>query len=152
MNDPGKCTRLRILDPEFSMIASQAAIELDNVILGKPNVKSTSIKKLADFLKCSLHQTTSQVGQAERMNFDSNTIAVLGSAFDVISESEDKTVGDVLKEALNLADKLETSEADKDRQTLEQMREFCVALASCVSSYRQSVEDWVPRHPRRRGQ
>lgn len=152
MNDLGKYTRLRILDPEFSMIASQAAIELDNVILGRPNARSIAIKKLAEFIKHSLEQKTSHVGQAERMNFDSNTIVVLGNAFDTMSEKHAKTVGDLLKEALEVADKLESSEIDKDRPTLEQMREFCVALASCVSFYRQSVEDWMPTHPRRRGQ
>jgi hypothetical protein len=86
------------------------------------------------------------------MNFDSNTLAVLGNTFDaIVGLQHVKTVGDLVKEAWAVAEQLETSDVRQDKPTLEQMREFCVTLAKCVSSYRQSVEDLAPANPYKRG-
>jgi len=137
-----------VLDPEFSVVASQAAIELDSVILGRPFGRFDSIRKIAEFLKCSFEK---KVGQAGQMTFDSSTIAVLGNAFDTVMLGHHATtVEDVVGEAWRMAEHLETTEKSKSGE-LEQMREFCVALARCVSSYRQSIEDMTPTHPNKRG-
>jgi hypothetical protein len=148
MDNPGQCIRLGILDPEFSLVASQAAIELDNVIRGKTSYRLTSIKRVADFLKCSFEKNS---GQAEKMTFDSSTLAVLGNAFDTMVEGyHAQTVIELVDNAWKVAEQLETSDKGSDKQILEQMREFCVVLASCVSSYRQSIEDMAPTHPYKR--
>lgn len=140
---------LNILDPEFSLIASQAAIELDNAIVGGSSREFASIQRLALFLKGAF-RAGSPIGLAT-MNLDSNAVAVIGSAFDLIDEQHPvKTVPELVKEAWEVATRLEESSNQSDTSVLKQMRTFCIALGSSVASYRQSVQDSKPVHPHKR--
>ncbi len=141
--------KLNILDPEFSLIASQAAIELDNAIVGGSSCEFASIQRLSLFLKGAF-KSDNPVSPAV-MNLDSNAVAVIGSAFDLIDEQHSvKTVPELVKEAWDVAARLEKSSEQNDMSALKQMRTFCIALASSVASYRQSIQDTKPVHPHKR--
>ena len=145
-------TSLSILDSEFLLLTAQAAIELDNAILGRA-VTFVSIRQLAGFLKEALDSeacpNTASIASCT-LNFDSNALAVLGGTFDILNNRNPiKTVPELVTEAWKLAGTLENSSQADDRSNLERMRSFCVALGTAVASYRQSIPDAEVAHPNR---
>jgi len=144
-----KMTLLRVLDPDLPYLASEAAIELDNLLLGrKSNLKSVHI--LAERIGNSFEIDRSN--GATRPLMDPATLTVLG---DAINESQSQPIvikfEDLIKKASSIADELLKNTNLKDnRKELEWARAFCVALSRLSAAYHKSVFDLRPPHPFRR--
>lgn len=138
-----------VLSSDLCLVASQAAIELDNIILGKrKNLKA--VRKLAGILKESLgiSTTTHSVVAAP------GTLTLVSNAMNKSDYTpQAKTVTDLMKEATTVVDNLEKTNASEgagDQTALPQLREFCAALSLCSASYLQGVYASRPSHPFRR--
>jgi hypothetical protein len=94
-------TSLSILDSEFLLLTAQAAIELDNAIHGH-SVTFASIRQLAGFLK-ETFDSDACLNSASitgcTLNLDSNAVAVVGGAFDILNQRDPiKTVPELVTE------------------------------------------------------
>ncbi|MBA7515519.1 hypothetical protein ES705_07561 [subsurface metagenome] len=144
-----KITSLRVLDPDLPYLASEAAIEYDNLLLGrKSNFKSVYI--LAERIRNSFE--IDRGNGATRSLMDPATLTVLGEA---INESQDQPkvnkLADLIKKAFSIADELLKNTNLKDnREELEWARTFCLALSRLAAAYHKSIFDLRPQHPFRR--
>lgn len=135
-----------VLSSDFCLIASQAAIELDNLILGKrKNLKA--VGKLAGILRENL-------GTSPATHTVPGTLTLVGNAMNRSGYKPTvKTVTDLITEAKTVVDNLEgtsVSKGTRDQKALPKLREFCAALSLCSASYLQSVHASRPSHPFRR--
>jgi hypothetical protein len=138
---------LRAQDLNLPFLASQAAIELDNRLLGSANGLD-SVKALADRLR----NATEPVNGSEKRRplMDLPTLNVFCSALTASQGHGVKTLSDLAGEAARLAGDLDSSSVNDDNQQLTQLRSFCVALSRAASAYLQSVQQMEPTHPFRR--
>jgi hypothetical protein len=139
---------LRILDPDLPFLASEAAIDIDN-LLSNRSEDLTAIRCLAERLRNSIE--SSGIGGSPRSLMDPATLTVLGEAVaeTVGSESLQK-VEDLLGEAAKIANSLSSGNPRENPLELEQARDFCVALSKAAIAYTKSIRDLQPSHPFRR--
>jgi len=148
LGDTQKNSILRALDPDLPILASEAAIDFDN-ILSNGSGELRAIRQLAQKLKNSI-QSDIASGQS-RSSMDTATLVVLNEA--VIQSargSASQSVDDLLKEAFKIADELSTDYPKCDRNLLEQARDFCLALSRAAMTYHKSIRDLSLPHPFRR--
>ncbi len=141
---------LKISDPDLPFLASEAAIDIDNM-LTKNSYDFNAIHLLAERLKNSIQFDAPNASSHSLM--DPATLSVLGEA---VAKSTRKTnnshkIDNLLKEAAKIADLLSKETPIEDREELEKVREFCVALSRAALAYRKSIRDIITRpHPFRR--
>lgn len=139
---------LRVLDPDLPFLASEVAIDVDNMLLGISDDK-TAMRKLANKLLQSTDPATA--GGPPRSRMDMATLTVLGEAISEIVDMQSlKKVEDLLAEASQIANVLASVNPQNDRDELERARNFCVALSRAAASYSESIRDLRPSHPFRR--
>ena len=147
MDLPSETIKLRALDPELPMLAAQAAMELDNY-KSSGDVDFAAVKRLSQRLNNSFQSGTTMPRIAL---LDSSTVSLIGRAFNSSSwAGKVSTVEQLSQELWDVAQRLEKVEAAPDQQPVEKIRDFCVALSECASSYRQAFHDLRPSHPFRR--
>ena len=135
-------------DFDLPMLASQAAIEVDNAILGRAT-DFDALKQVVQFLRSSFERP--MPSQGGKYNLDLRAITIVGRVlFDVGYAKQVDTVSDLVNKAWEIADRMEKSTADSDTPTLEQIRAFCIAVANGASSYWQSLQDLKPTNPYKR--
>lgn len=140
---------LHVLDPNLPFLASNAAIELDNLLLRrKPTLKYVYI--LSEKLRNSFEIDISN--GATRSLIDPTTLTVLGEAVNKSQAQPTVTkVEELIEKACSIASDLSKRNFPKDnREKLEGMRDFCVAFSHLVSAYHKSIFDLRPPHPFRR--
>lgn len=132
--------RLNVLDPGLPFLASQAAIELDNLLLGC-EVELQSVERLAGRLEGS----TEQIAETEERKslMDPATISVLSSAVAASGMSKMQTLADLANEAWRIANDLQSSKSDRDRDKsrVERLRAFCNCLAQSAVAHERSLYD-----------
>jgi hypothetical protein len=137
-----------ILSSDLCLVASQAAIELDNIILGKKkNLKA--VRKLAGILKENLGSSSA----THSVSAVPGTLTLVGNAMNTSEYGPPaKTVAALIDEAANVVENLETSasKGSRDQEDLPKLREFCAALSLCSASYLQGMYASRPSHPFRR--
>lgn len=151
-NKPAKINSqapLHVIDPDLPFLASKAAIELDNLILGRTSdLKSVNI--LAEKLRHSFE--IDETNGERRSLLDPTTLTILGEA---INKSETQPTvtkeKDLINKAWSIADELlQEKNLKDDSGRLEWARAFCVALSSLTAAYHRSIFDLRPPHPFRR--
>ena len=138
---------LQALDPDLPFLASEAAIDLDNLLSNKSK-ELTAIRRLAEQLKNSIH--LSESGSCPRSLMDPATLTVLGEAvLQVAGKNRHSKIEDLLTQAALITEVL-SNEDPENRDNLEKARDFCVALSRAATVYRKSILDLRPQHPFRR--
>lgn len=140
--------RLRALDPDLPLLASEAAIDIEN-ILSNRSQDYTAIRNLANRLRNSISIDTSDNPPHSLM--DSATLTVLGQAVaEAMRSGTLQRVDDLLSEAAKIAKSLSSETPIENPDELKQARDFCVALSRAVMAYHKSIRDLHPSHPFRR--
>lgn len=139
---------LRVLDLDLPFLASEAAIDIDN-LLSNRSKEVTAIRLLADQLRNSIEISSS--GEPLRSLMDQATLTILGEAVArTAGEAYSKKVDDLLSEAVKISKELSSDEPTRNPKELERARDFCVALSTAVVAYHKSISDLTPQHPFRR--
>lgn len=139
---PHTGSALRALDPDLPMLASQAAIELDNIRLGIPD-ETSAADRLSGLLENSME--TGPNAAERRARIDSITVTLIERALNDSYQTEPKTLDELLEKACEIASDLKSPQ----NTGIEQVRAFCVALSRCASYY-QSTNRVRASHPFRR--
>ena len=128
--------RLSALDPGLPFLASQAAIELDNLLLGR-DVELKAVKQLAE----RLDQSTGQVAGTEshRSLTDPATITLFNRAVVASGKLDVRTVDELASEAGRIAHELQNSEEKSDKGQIKYLRTFCTHLAQSALALEQSL-------------
>ena len=130
--------RFRSLDSDLPFLASQAAIELDNLLLGK-NVDLKAVKRLAQQLEDS---TAQGVGTENRISLmDPATVSVFSNAISTSGMQEVKTLGELAGKAWQIARELQGSQEDSEKQRLQQLGTFCTHLARSAIAHERALYD-----------
>jgi hypothetical protein len=137
---------LRALDTDLPFLASEAAVDLENILSGR-GTQLAAIQCLAARLKNSIELSNS--GGPPKALMDPATLTVLGEAVAQTAASA-TNVNDVLAEAAKIASDLSAPESSRKREELVRARDFCVALSKAAASYRRAIRDLRPPHPFRR--
>src|SRR5665213_3394133 len=126
---------LRALDSDLPYLASCAAIELDNVLLGN-QTSLVAVKSLAERLR----NATAPVegGEAPKSLMDTPTLQVFTRAVNDSGQMGVTTLGDLTLVASRIAGTLAGATPDSNADRIRQMREFCVALSRAAAAFRQS--------------
>ncbi|OGW38716.1 MAG: hypothetical protein A2010_14630 [Nitrospirae bacterium GWD2_57_9] len=139
---------LRALDLDLPFLASEAAIDIDNLLSNRSR-ELTAIRLLADQLRNSIE--ISSTGEPPRSLMDPATLTILGEAVArAAGEGYSRKVDDLLAEAVKIGTELTSADPSKNLKELERAREFCVALSTAVVAYHKSISDLNPQHPFRR--
>ena len=147
--DPQLGNTLEVLDPDLPLLASQAAIELDNLIRNN-DIGTSAVKRLSELMINTLAQEDDK--EKPNLQIDSGTVAVVGRAFDLYlsrTSGAPKTLEELMVEALKIAQGLEQTQPSSNMTQLETMRAFCASLSQCAGSYIQSIYELSPPHPYR---
>jgi|WetSurMetagenome_2_1015567.scaffolds.fasta_scaffold38534_3 hypothetical protein len=138
---------LQALDPDLPFLASEAAIDLDNLILNKTK-ELKAVRRLAEQLKHSIN--IGKMDSCPRSLMDPATLTVLGEAIlQVAGKNGNSRIEDLLAQAASITEVL-SNENPESSSDLEQARDFCVALSRAATVYRKSILDLRPQHPFRR--
>jgi hypothetical protein len=141
------------MESDLPSLANQAAIELDNYILGySKNFKA--VKRLATLLKAGATNTgTSDTAGA---HYDPITMGVVGKAIDeLVSEpgQRPKNFSEMVAFAANMADQL-LNVAKKPKsfsaEALAKLRDRCLVLSENASETELPPDEHDPRHRFRR--
>lgn len=138
---------IRILDPKLPILAAEAAIDIDNMLLGG-DVNKEAIHQLAAQLNNSF--TIEGAGGTHHNLMDSATLTILG---EVIADTEDTSsleVEGLLKKVAEIANELSSENPLDNQRALERARDFCIALSRAAVSFNSSIIDLEPAHPFRK--
>jgi hypothetical protein len=140
---------IHALDPDLLFLASEAAVDLANLISGDSD-EVDAIKQLANTLKNSIKKGPS--GTPSRSLMDPAALIILGGAAAEASSADlsSQKVDDLLATAANIADFLSSDNLRQAPEKLKEAMNFCVALSRAAIAYRKSIRDLQPSHPFRR--
>lgn len=140
---------LRPLDADLPMLASQAAIELDGLILGHQQPLAAAAQ-LASRLQQSIPDDRSPLPKS----LASPAFSLLSEAMvrGGVTDQPPTSVDELIREASRIARQLRGPEdpGDSDKSRLRQLRDFCIALSRCSAAYQRSIHELRPPHPFRR--
>lgn len=139
---------LRALDPDLPFLASEVAIDIDNMLSGISK-DQTAMRRFAEKLSQAIESDSDRGSLSSRM--DMATLTVLGEAvLETVENQSMKSIENLLTRANEITAVLASDKPDSDRQGLEQARSFCVALSRAAAAYSESIRDLNPSHPYRR--
>ena len=140
--------KLRVLDFDLPFLASEAAIDIDN-LLSNRSKELTAMRLLADQLRNSIEISSS--GKPHRALMDPATLTILGEAVArAAGEGYAQNVDDLLVDVVKIGTELSSDDPTKNFKELERARDFCVALSMAVVAYHKSISNLSPQHPFRR--
>jgi hypothetical protein len=136
--DGAPANHLDAFDPGLSFLASQAAVALDNLLLGKPS-EMQAVKLLGARLAHSTEEI--EGGEGRRSLMDPATISVFSNAIAASGIRPIHTLPELAFEAWRLAEDLQKSQSTSEKHRLELLRTFCSHLANSVLAHEQSNFD-----------
>jgi hypothetical protein len=143
-------------EASLSLIACQAAAELDNLMLGKGS-ELTAVQRLALLISEALQNP--QGSTTASTSARPATLVVMHRAIDdskLATGQRLKTVKELVDKAAEISLMLKTvSESSQDKvqeiaQDLDKLKAFCLALSRIASAHEMTFEDFEPPHPYRR--
>ncbi len=139
---------IRVLDPDLPLLASEAAVDIDNIISDR-GVELAAIHSLAEMLSNSIE--FKPPNGFTRSLMDPATETMLGTAMaKVLGKSSPSELKHLLREASSIASELLSDEPTKDYEKLAKARDFCMTLSKTAVAYNKSIRDLRPSHPYRR--
>ena len=140
---------VRALDPDLPFLASEAAVDLANLISGDSD-DMEAIRQLANTLKNSIKKGPS--GTPSRSHMDPAALTIVGGAVAEFSSNDpsSRKVDDLLTRAMGIAEFLSSEDMRQEPDKLKEAMDFCVALSRAAIAYRHSIRDLRPSHPVRR--
>lgn len=119
------------MDDRFAFLATRAAIELDNRIIGVDNDMGV-VEELATILR----EATGQLPDRATPNqlVDPSTVGMLARAFEA-SQKHLTTLNAVLSEASEVTAGLHAASSAEEGEDLARIRDFCVALSLAATSW-----------------
>jgi len=130
--------RFKSFDPGLPFLASQAAIELDNLLLGK-DVDPKAVKQLAQQLEESTAPAVGAEGRTSLM--DPATVSVFSSAISASGRPRVQTLAELASQAWQIARELQDSRENSEKQRLEQLGTFCTHLARSAIAHERALCD-----------
>lgn len=138
---------LQVLDPDLSLLASEAAIDIDNLLSNRAE-DFKAMRDLAERLKNSLEM--SEGGLIQSL-MDPPTLLVLGEAVaHAVGKPYIEKIEDLLTDTFKISDELSSADPLKDIEALKQARDFCMGLSMAVVAYRKSIRDLRQMRPFRK--
>lgn len=138
---------LQVLDPDLFLLASEAAIDIDN-LLSNRSKDFKAMRDLANRLKNSIEISG---GGPMHSLMDPPTLTVLSEA---VAQAAGKPyiekIEDLLAEACKISDELSSEDPAKDPEALKRARIFCMGLSMAVVAYRKSIRDLRQMRPFRK--
>ena len=129
---------------ELALLAAQAAIELDSLLLGT-RIPLTAVTRLAETLQTSIDDSNNEGGAVHP-----STAAVVRHALDHAQATPSvATIEQLMLEAWKIVDGVKDPDSTGDKQRLERSRSFCAALSLCATSQLHAIAELEPRHPSR---
>ncbi len=135
------------MECDLASIASQAAIELDNLVIGDKTELSAS-GRLAQFLSHSINVETPNSPESQ-LN-PTTAVAVNLAIADAHGQTQFTELWDLLKEVGRLTDVLSQAGEIKEQDELVMLRDFCLALSKRAFALERATQDVKPEHPFRR--
>ena len=140
---------------DLASLACDAAIELDNLILGRSEALD-AVHRLATTISEVLSSTAQTSAQIAWL--DPTTVVVMKRAIDdsIAPKTPVTTVPELVQEANKIKKRLIGLEGNtsslklQDMKDIEQMRAFCLALSKRASAQGQPLYDRKPDRPFRR--
>lgn len=134
------------LEGDLPSLASRAAIELDNMILGNADDLAV-VRRLARLLAESLEAVPDPASPESLV--DPATVLVMNSAIlDAhVADRPLQTLRDLVSESMRIRETLESISGLTPKADLERMRSFCVALSNRASECLKPWEELESRHP-----
>jgi hypothetical protein len=132
---------MNVHDPDLPFLAAQAAVEIDNLLLGRDSTLD-AVHALGELLKKSTEEIAGETGRKTLM--DPPTVSVVSDALSATRSDHVRTLGEFAAEAWKVANELHEAKPNQTREKLERARLFCVTLSQMVTSYQQSVYDIEP--------
>ncbi|NCO43497.1 MAG: hypothetical protein COZ06_12365 [Armatimonadetes bacterium CG_4_10_14_3_um_filter_66_18] len=140
---------LRSADSDLPSLACMAAIEFDNMLLGRGH-QTDAIGQLAKVISESVGDTAGAGLPGSLPN--PTTVAVMSKAMEGanLGDEAPRTVRDLAQQVFKVGKGLADVEAQKQhREWLQTMRSFCVMLSRQASAYQRSSDEFRPPHPYR---
>lgn len=139
----------RVIGPELSLLASQAATAIDRHITGKKKAQFEVVKQLAEFLKDAVETPGSQT--AGHMFVMPGTLEVFDNALSISRTGERiSKVDDLAQQARDVVNNLRANATKQNNAELPLLRDFCAALSIATSNYLMRMRTMGPVHPNRR--
>lgn len=140
---------LNPFDPDLSLLASQAAIELQCVLRGDKNGSLKAVQRLGDRLEASFRRSDN--GTVQSRAADPSTACLVHTTLNEVKWAGSvTTLDELVSHATKLAESLRTSETSSEPQGLVRIRDFCATLARCATAFRRSPYFGRPANPYRR--
>ena len=143
------------LESDLASLSSRAAIALDNLVIGG-EVERYALCTLADTIVL-LTETPAESSEPALLLDPSTAIVMNHAIADAkLLPTALTTVEQLLQEASSIGERLREVSKDppgflgRQREDVEKMRSFCLALSKQACAYRESVADRQPTHPFRR--
>jgi hypothetical protein len=135
----------------LATVACEAAIELDNLVRGRSE-STGSIRKLADRLTKELPEA-SDLSSIKHLIDPSTVIVMSGAIRELLCPGPMRGVQDLTRAAGKVAQRLllisgNPAGSRGDLTSLEELRDFCLALSRRAAAARGAVTEAKPRHPR----
>jgi hypothetical protein len=137
---------LRALDPDLPFLASEAAVDIEN-LLANNSPSLDAVRKLALRLRSAIEPAHG--GIPPRSLMDPATLTVVAEAV-AQSAAQPLSIDGLLAHADKIAASLSQHDLTEVRNELTSARDFCVALSRAAVAYRESIYDLRPSHPYRR--
>lgn len=129
--------RLNAYDPGLSYLATQAAIQLDNLLLGEMP-RLDAVVDLANRLQQS---TEIVAGEEERRSLmNPATVSLISNAIRATGATQIRTISDLTREAWQIASELQGIDPN-NADVISRMRSFCMYLAQAAMAHEQSLQD-----------
>jgi len=132
---------MSVQDPNLPFLTARAAVEIDNILLGRPSGLS-AVQSLSELLKNSTEEIGGEIGRRTLM--DPPTVSVVSDAISAFRSDHVQSLGEFATEARKVANLLHDAKPEQTRENLERARLFCATLSQMVTSYQQSVYDLEP--------
>lgn len=128
---------LQVLDPFLPLLASEAALELDGILLKQPLPAESAARQLANLLRVSFFDA--EVGATSFV--DSSVLAVIGGAMKAarLSNAAIDTAAQFIEIGMRLTDQLEIVSADTVPADVQMLRNFCNQLSRFAIHFRQRL-------------
>ncbi len=132
------------------MLATRAAVELDSLRRGNSS-GTEAVHRLGDLLHNSLGSpATQRVAPQSSWLMDPSTVVLVARALTKARESVGPSDSDIYRLTKEVAQSLQQAAAQSSSESVEELRDFCIALARGVSSHRQHIRTEALPHRFRR--